>query len=89
MKTQDLINLLNRAAAVIEQPNSETTTERAWLIADLTRAAKGVESIGPLLRHYGEAWEFATNALRDGPHEENLRHYDELIQWADKDLRNA
>lgn len=36
MKTRDLANLLNRAAAVIEDPASETASDRADLIAALT-----------------------------------------------------
>lgn len=40
MKDQDLINLLNRAAAVIEDPESEIRSHREELVEDLLSAAK-------------------------------------------------
>lgn len=39
MKPRDLANLLNRAAAVIEDPDSESASDRAELIAALTTHA--------------------------------------------------
>ena len=44
MKTRDLINLLHRAAAVIEHPESETEEERLALTEDLILAAEDLNS---------------------------------------------
>lgn len=46
MKSKDLRSLLNRAAAVVEDPSSETAEERAELAEDLAEAA---ENLGTLI----------------------------------------
>lgn len=43
MKTRDLINLLNRAAAAIETPNDLSEVETIELIEDLIVAAEAME----------------------------------------------
>lgn len=44
MKTRDLLNLLNRAAAALETPKDLTPKERAELIEDLLHAAKSLNT---------------------------------------------
>jgi hypothetical protein len=46
MKPRDLANLLNRAAAVIENPDSEIRSERLRLAADLAREADSIGADG-------------------------------------------
>ncbi|MCO5145397.1 MAG: hypothetical protein M9895_04355 [Aquamicrobium sp.] len=48
MKRKDLAALLTRAAAVIEDPDSETGAERAQLVEDLVAASAELE--GALIR---------------------------------------
>src|SRR3546814_11418359 len=43
MKKKDLRDLLSRAAAVIEDPTSESADDRETLVEDLTEAASQVE----------------------------------------------
>jgi hypothetical protein len=43
MKTRDLINMLNRAAAVINDPASETEEEKEQLVQDLISEATSME----------------------------------------------
>lgn len=43
MKKKDLRDLLARAAAVIEDPNSESADDRETLVEDLTEAAGQIE----------------------------------------------
>lgn len=43
MKKKDLRDLLSRAAAVIEDPNSESAGDRETLVEDLTEAAGQIE----------------------------------------------
>lgn len=58
MKTKDLRALLNRAAAVVEDPSSETAEERAKLAEDLAQAA---ENLGTLLSSPKPRSEIAEN----------------------------
>lgn len=46
MKSRDLANLLNRAAAVIEDPNSETRSNREDLINQLVHEANQLNPDG-------------------------------------------
>lgn len=43
MKTKDLVNLLNRAAACIETPGDLTSEEISQVAEDLVEAAKEIE----------------------------------------------
>jgi hypothetical protein len=68
-KARDLKNLLNRAAAAVEDPDELTSAERAYLAEDLTIAAKHevpqsvsgttlknkIENAGSLLQEVEEA----------------------------------
>lgn len=56
MKPRDLANLLNRAAAVIEDPDSESATDRAELIAALTGHADSLKNPGLTVKDVLRAW---------------------------------
>lgn len=43
MKTKDIVNLMNRASAAIDDPESITAVERRELVLDLNSAADDVE----------------------------------------------
>jgi hypothetical protein len=47
MKNQDLVNLLNRAAAYLETPGDISKAEVDYLIEDLTVAAKELDDNDP------------------------------------------
>jgi hypothetical protein len=51
MKKKDLINLLNRATAVIEDPGSEIRSHREDLIDQLVRTAQELTEEGDIDDH--------------------------------------
>lgn len=69
MKPRDLANLLNRAAAVIEDPDSESAADRAELVAALTTHAADLTTPGLTVK----------DVLREWPGNENSD--DDTIAW--------